>query len=166
MGYIFETNSYRLISLKGIDSLIKNNDTIEIYFVFDWNDYTSKIVIEGIDTKEKVNLKTPQIPLMGGCISNYVVNRLVIGQIFVSSMLEAVRVNIEFLANEYLTENNKNKKEIIKIDRCFYAPFLIKMNDGKMEYTKILEEKYPEALEVLKNLKDDESYWKKYHDNH
>ena len=168
--YIFENNGARLIDLDGITHLVTQNNIIKIYFVFNWDDNTSKIVIEGTDTKEKVQLKTPQIPLVCGVFSNYVVNRLVIGQILVSSMLEAIRVNIEFLVNEYLIRHNQeeeNKKEIIKIDRCFYAPFLIKRNkEGKEEYEPILEERYPEALEVLKNLKDGENYWKIYHDNH
>lgn len=151
-----------------IINFVNTNKKIKIFFKFDWKTYESQIIIKGLDTQEEIALYTPQIPLMGGCFSNFVSTRMVTGQIFVSSMLEMVRFNLDYLANErYVIKDRNYDVEIIKIDRCFYAPFLIRENKEKeKEYQPILEEKYPEALEVLKNLKSGENYWEKYHDNH
>ena len=157
-----------LSCLPNIIEFINSNKKIKIYFKFDWETYNSQIVIKGLDTQEEIMLDTPQIPLMGACFSNFVSTKMVIGQMFVSSMLEMVRFNLEYLANErYVIDDRDYDIEIIKIDRCFYAPFLVRKNkEKKEEYQPILEERYPEALEVLKNLKDGENYWKIYHDNH
>lgn len=157
--------SIRIMDIDGVLDLIRNNTSIKIYFVFDWESYRSKIIIEGINNKQRIELDIPQIPLLGGVMSNYVSNRLVIGQVFVSSMLECVRLHIDYLANERYAKEVETK--VIKIDRCFYAPFLTyRDKEENIKYQPILEEKYPEALEVVKNLKEGENYWKVYHDNH
>lgn len=158
-----------ILDYSDISDIIKFNKKIKVYFDFNWETYKSKIVAEGLDDGYKICIDTPQVPLVGGCFSEYVYVRMVTGQMFVSNMLDMVSFNLDFTANKLLnTYNPGNEKvEIIKIDRCFYAPFLYTWKEnGKKEYSHMLEDKYPEALKALKGLNPDENYWEKYHDNH
>lgn len=154
-----------------IFNIIRFNKKIKIYFSFDWKSYESKIVLEGLDNSFKIFLDVPQIPLAGACASDYVYARMVTGQMYISNLLEMVSFNLDFYANSMNVRKDygdHKKTEIIKIDRCFYAPFLTRITkEGEIEYSHLLKEKYPEALNELKNLKQlEENYWRKYHDNH
>lgn len=152
-----------------ISDIMKHNEKIKVYFDFNWDTYKSKIVAEGLDDGFKIYVDTPQVPLIGGVFSEYVYVRMVTGQMFVSNMLDMVSFNLDFTANNVLSSNKNGTKkvEIVKIDRCFYAPFLYLSNrDEEKEYSPMLKEKYPEALKVLKELKSGENYWDKYHDKH
>lgn len=158
-----------LLPYEYMEDMGATNDKIKVYFDFDWETYDSQIIVEGLTNGRKIYLKVPRIPLVGGCFSEFVYGRMLTGQMFVSSILDIVSFNLDFFINNIYSSRNKwnNKVEIIKIDRCFYAPFLYMRNEeGEIEYSEMLKNKYPESIEVLKSLKPNENYWDKYHDNH
>ncbi|WP_252249138.1 hypothetical protein [Clostridium sp. VAP23] len=160
-----------IIRNRDIYNILKENKKVDIRFKFNWNDYTSVIKIIGKDNNEEHEYITPQIPLIGGAWSNLVATRCLTGQVFVSALLECVKIQLEFIAKD----NNLNT-EIIKHDNCFYAPFMqYKVDDnGKLahgydenthtEYHELLKKHYPKAYEQIRNLREGENYWDKYHD--
>ena len=152
-----------------VEKILKENKCVDIRFKFDWDDYSSVIKIIGQDTNEEYEQKTPQIPLIGGAWSNFVATKCLTGQVFISSLLECVKLQLE-----YMVKNSNWDTKIIKHDNCFYAPFMIYRIDdsGKfsseknshIEYHELLKNNYPEAYKQVINLKNDENYWEKYHD--
>lgn len=145
-------------------NILKANRDVVISFIFDWQSYKSKILINGKNNKDKIELETPQIPLIGGCWSNSVATRCITGQIFVSAMMECVRVQVEFVAMKYAIDTN-----IHNDDRCLYAPLMYyqKLSNGEFakfgedyqkDFHSILKEKHSKAYQVVQNLKDNENY--------
>ena len=143
-----------------VEKILRENKFVDIRFKFDWNKYSSTIVIIGRDTNEEYEQRTPQIPLIGGAWSNFVATRCLTGQVFISSLLECVRLQLEFMAKEYDLNTT-----IIKHDNCFYAPYMTYMiDDNGNEYHELLKNNYTEAYKQVINLKNGENYWEKYHD--
>lgn len=162
--------SNNLITRNGdIKYILKENKKVDIIFKFDWNDYTSVIKIIGRDNNQEYEYITPQIPLIGGAWSNLVATRCLTGQIFVSALLECVRIQLEFMIKDYDLDT-----EVIKHDNCFYAPFMkYRMNElsnsgdnSHSEYHEILKKYYPESYKQVIDLKEGENYWDKYHDRY
>lgn len=142
------------------------NEKLFITFKFDWETYVSWVVITASDTKKEVLLRTPQIPTIGGVWSNHVASRMAVGQMMVSSMLEAARVNLNTI---YISDTSNI--EVIKVDRCFYAPLLYHLRDEGLPsfkeekiYFPMLKENYPEAFVNILALSDTRLFWAKYHD--
>lgn len=160
-----------IIRNSDISYILKENRKVDIRFKFNWKDYTSVIKIIGRDNNEEYEYLTPQIPLIGGAWSNLVATRCLTGQIFVSALLECVRIQLEFMVKDYNLDT-----EVIKHDNCFYAPFMEYCIDGNnklshpcdsdvhSEYHEILKKHYPESYIQVINLKKGENYWDKYHD--
>lgn len=144
--------------------ILKLNTNVIIGFVFDWQSNKSFITIKGKETREKIEIKTPQIPLIGGCWSDSVAKSCITGQIIVSAMLKCVRVQVDYIARK----NNFNVNVIVN-DKCFYAPLMYYMKGdvGKeaphKEYHPILKEEYPEAYQNVLKLRDGENYWNMYY---
>lgn len=153
-------------NIEDVEELIKNNSKVKIYFDFNWNTYKSKIMIKGIDNGFSFGFDMPQIPLVGGCFSDIVYSKMVTGQMLISNMLEIVYFNLDFFVKNITSINHEI--EIVKIDRCFYAPFLVRLgkdDKGEYRYSELLLNN-PDALNALKSLGEEENYWQKYHDNH
>ena len=156
-----------------IKNLLKTNHKVLVSFRFDWESYESWIVVTGVLTGIKLEFITPQIPLIGGVWSNLVATRMITGQVLVSSLLECVKTQIE-----YVNESNNYDAEIIVVDKCFYAPFMYYTRNtyGKLcngngnesdtfkDYSYILTKGYPKSYKAVLALKSGESYWKTFHD--
>lgn len=159
-----------IIRNEKVYKILRENDLVNIRFHFDWNNYKSVIKIIGSNTNEEYEQRTPQIPLIGGAWSNLVATRCLTGQIFVSALLECVRLQLEFIVKDRMLDT-----KIKKNDNCFYAPFMTYMvnengefsnldDNRHIEYHDLLKRNYPEAYKQVINLKDGENYWDKYHD--
>lgn len=155
----------------GIDRVKDGNSNIYVKFKFDWSTYKSWIVIEGGENGNKLEITTPQIPLIGGCWSDHVAKRMAVGQVFVSAMLESVFIQLEFIAY-----NNGYNVKVHKVDKCFYGPILFytKNEDGSPyndecgdhheEYLPLLTENHPEAYKHVLMYPNGRDYWEQYHD--
>jgi hypothetical protein len=158
--------------------LLVGSERIFVSFRFDWNNYKSDIVLTGrtydlggnVDKSVEVLLRTPQIPLVGGCWSNVVAMRMLQGQVLVSTMLENVTNALKYMHYNY-DYRAKGKAgrlpKIIKVDRCLYAPFLYLHPNNytrkNAEYMPYLVENHPQAYQYL--LENREGFWSEYHDN-
>lgn len=168
---IFGSNGNSLLINNDIYKIINCNKKVYVSFKFDWENYNSWIVIKGEDDRSKYKIKTPQIPLIGGCWSNFVATRCMTGQILISAMLQSVTIQLRYLAR-----NSNNNTEIITSDNCFYGPFLYYMVDENgifcrgfeknvyKEYNNILKTQNPKAYKQVCELKEGENYWDKFHD--
>jgi len=169
---IFGSNGCSLWRNAEIEKILNCNKKVYVTFKFDWNNYNSWIVVTGADDGHECKLNTPQIPLLGGCWSDYVATRCITGQTLISAMLESVSIQLKFI-----TKNNNKNTDIVKCDKCFYAPFLYytvdesgNMCDGfngektHKEYNDILKIQNPVAYKQICDLKSGENYWTKYHD--
>jgi hypothetical protein len=158
-------------------SILTDSERIFVSFRFDWKTYESNIVLTGrtydfcgnaINSLEGL-LRTPQIPLIGGCWSNIVAMRMLQGQVLVSTMLENVTNALRYMHYNYNYKNNvrgSKYPEIIKVDRCFYAPLLYLSPDNhdctNTEYMPYLADNYPQSYQYL--LEDREGFWHDYHE--
>lgn len=156
-------------------------DKIFVSFRFDINTYKSWVVLtartyengEMTSTKE-VLIPTPEIQLIGGVWSNHVAMRMLDGQKFVSGMLDEVFYLLKY-SSEYrihildFPQYRKKPMDIIKVDRCFYAPFLYLIDDENEEnhniqYMDFLTENYPEAYHYALKCASFSEYLREYHD--
>ena len=152
-------------------NILKENKNVLISFKFDWQSYKSWILVVGKEKNNKMEIETPQIPLLGGCWSDSVATRCITGQIFLSAMMECVKIQVEYIARHLRLDvcvyNN---------DKCFYAPFMyynkgssftVEHTDGEYEkeYHPILNERYPEAYQFVSNLNNNENFWEKFFDD-
>ena len=157
--------------------LLVESDKIFVSFRFDWKTYESNIVLTGrkyspsgdITYSDERLLRTPQIPLMGGCWSNVVAMRMLQGQVLVSTMLENVTNALRYMHfnYDYRAKGHDGKlPKIVKVDRCLYAPLLYLSSDmhnySNTEYMPYLQEKYPLAYQKL--LENHEGFWSEYHE--
>lgn len=112
--YIRALSCGGILSHSEISNIIKSNKKIKVYFDFNWETYKSKIVAEGLDDGYKIYVDTPQVPLVGGCFSEYVYVRMVTGQMFVSNMLDMVSFNLDFTANQLINKCAHDDKKVDK----------------------------------------------------
>jgi hypothetical protein len=115
----------------------------------------------------------PAIPLIGGCWSNYVAQRMLMGQMHLQFIFSAVKSSLDFL-----NETNNLDCTIVACDNCFYAPYLYfyRNKDGKIDngfdddaekvYMDYLINEYPEAYEWLSNRKPDEHFYENFYIMH
>jgi len=167
--------------------LLLTSDKVFVSFRFDWKTYKSNIVITGrayengkITYSQEKLIRTPQIPLMGGVWSNAVAMRMLSGQVLVSAMLEntanAIKYGIKYDVDDIVTRSKGKPLEVVKIDRCMYAPLLhlSEYNEAyeeiSDEYMDYLIENHKEAYNQLLKYKNDNlrllpaNFWKEYHD--
>jgi hypothetical protein len=158
-------------------TLLVDSERIFVSFRFDWETYESNIVLTGrtydlggnVDTTVEGLLRTPQIPLMGGCWSNVVAMRMLQGQVLVSTMLENVTNALKYMHYnyDYRAKGAAGRlPKIVKVDRCLYAPFLYlhpnNYDHENAEYMPYLADNYPQAYQQL--LENREGFWTDYHD--
>lgn len=172
------------------NEIFVNSDKIFVSFRFDLYTYESWVVLTGRTydksgkqlSSNEMLIPTPQIPLIGGCWSNSVAMRMLRGQELVSMMLDEVYYWLKYAMKFYIHYNifyyNPDRKtdiEIIKIDRCLYAPFLYlteenvwddENDDGDCEkiYMDFLTENYPEAYQNVQKHSSFTEYLREYHD--
>lgn len=163
------------------NKILINSDKIFVSFRFDLNTYNSWVVLTGRtydengnqQSSEELLISTPKIPLIGGCWSNLVAMRMLDGQKKVSLMLDEVYywlkygMKYELHCNSfYVAENRKKNMEIIKVDRCIYAPFLYLTADDEVDkvYMDFLTENYPEAYRYALKCNFFSKYLSEYHD--
>ena len=78
---------------------------------------------------DKLTFYMPQIPLTGGCFSNFVAQKMLMGQMYLQFIFNAAKSSLE-----YITEKYDINCKIVACDNCFYAPYLMVYRDenGKM----------------------------------
>lgn len=143
--------------------LLKENNTVYIKHEFNWNTYESRLALVGND--KTIYFLMPEIPLIGGCWSNFVAQRMLNGQMYLKFVFEVAKSSLKFLCE---TDNIDCK--IVSCDNCFYAPYLyFYMNkDGKMDafcddaekvYMDYLIKEYPKAYEWLQNRENGKYFY-------
>jgi len=111
------------------------SEKIFVSFRFNQTTYDSDIVLTGrtynedgsIYFSQEKLIRTPRIPLIGGCWSNVVATKMLSGQTFVSTMLENTANAIKYMQyydDDIIRRRNNTPLVVIKVDRCLYAPFL------------------------------------------
>ena len=163
--------------------VLSKSDKIFVSLRFDWGTYKSDIVMTGrnydrngyVVASQECLIRTPQLPLMGAAWSNTVAMRMLQGQIFVSAMLENVANALRYMEYNYW----QRQPEIIKVDRCLYAPLLYLITneteswlsvaenreyvEPKIEYMAYLWENHPQAYRYLMGSTGTD-FWGNYHD--
>lgn len=174
-GFDFLKNLNLIVEISETTSpdfaFVQNAEKIFISFRFDIRTYKSWIIITGrtydnngdILTSDELLIETPEIPLVGGCWSNHVALRMCLGQNLVSTMLDSVYLCIKHDTSSFYGDNRKI--EVIKVDRCLYAPLMYKLNPkNEKEYMDVLKERYPQAYEYAIKYPIFSEYLSEYHD--
>lgn len=151
-------------------NLLEENNIVYIKHEFNWNTYDSRLVLVG--NNENIYFSMPQIPLVGGCWSNFVAQRMFIGQMYLKFIFDSAKSSLEFLC-----KTNNINCEIVACDNCFYAPYLYfyvnedgqlnsSMDDCKKVYMDYLIREYPSAYEWLQNRNENESFYYDFYVKH
>lgn len=163
-SFLYSLTNNGLFRTNEVYRLMKENDKIYIKHRFNWNAYESCLVLVGENGKE-VRFLMPEIPLIGGCWSNYVAQRMLNGQMYLKFVFDVSKSALEFH-----NETNYTNCKIIVCDNCFYAPYLYFYRDknGKLHefddydekvYMDYLMKEYPKAYEWLQNRNKDENFY-------
>lgn len=164
-------------------NMLVKADKVFVSFRFDLSAYKSWVVLTGrtyengeMTSTQEVLIPTPEIQLIGGVWSNYVAMRMLDGQKFVSGILDEVYYLLKY-SSEYrihifeFPQYRKKPLEIVKVDRCFYAPFLYLMDyenglgeKHRIQYMDFLTRNYPEAYQYALKCTSFSNYLKEYHD--
>lgn len=155
----------QLFRSKEVTQLLKDNDVVYIRHEFNWNTYHSKLVLEG--ATGKLYFPMPEIPLIGGCWSNFVAERMLHGQLYLQCTFRTAAASLRFYA-----EDNQCNCKIIACDNCFYAPYLYFVREkatGALEtyhdvptekvYMDYLINEHPKAYEWLMNHPDGKHFY-------
>ena len=166
--YLLMNNS--LFREANVYRLLKENDTVYIKHEFNWNTYESRLALVG--NYKTIYFPMPEIPLIGGCWSNFVAQRMLNGQMYLNFVFGVAKSSLEFLC-----ETDSINCKIVSCDNCFYAPYLYFYRDkkGKLDgfcdgdikvYMNYLIKEYPKAYEWLQNRKDGEYFYEDYYVKH
>lgn len=153
-------------------------DKIFVSFHFHRKDFRSEIVLTGRNYNEnghvifsdETKFPAPPVLLASSVWSNQVAMRMLAGQEMLSTILDTTTKVLQY--NQlYQIGIGKQNTEIIKVDRCFYAPFLYLLekpdfftNFSEKQYMPFLMDNYPEAYRQVLKLQTASRYWKYYHD--
>lgn len=156
----------------------KSWDKIFVSFRFQPKNFRSEIVLTGRNYEENKHVifseetafQAPPVLQVSSVWSNQVAMRMLAEQEMLSSMLDITTKILQH--NQFCI--GKQNTEFIKIDRCFYAPFLYMLekpdlksdfftNFSKKKYMPFLKDNYPEAYEQVLCLQTAGRYWKYYH---
>ena len=135
-------------------NLLEQNNILYIKHEFNWNTYDSRLVLVG--NNENIYFSMPQIPLIGGCWSNFVAQRMLMGQMYLQFIFDSAKSSLEFLCEM----KNINCK-IVACDNCFYAPYLYFYVDekGKLVFRmKSGKKRIYKAIPIHLHIKNDNYY--------
>lgn len=162
----------RLFRTTEVYYLLKDNENVYIRHEFNWNTYESRLVLCG--EKRRLYFSMPSIPLIGGCWSNLVAHRMLMGQMYLQFIFKAAAASLLFLK-----ETNNLNCNTIPCDNCFYAPYLyfLKNEDGsydlscpeknaKKVYMDYLIKEYPEAYQWLLNRPEGKYFYDDFYVTH
>ena len=154
----------RLFITGEVEEIMCKESVLYLKHEFNWSTYESRLVLVG--GEKKLYFPMPQIPLMGGCWSNHVAQRMLMGQMYLQFVFKSAIASLEFLkATNFLS------CKIVPCDNCFYAPYLYfyKNKDGSMDqgggdspekvYMEYLIKEYPEAYHWLMNRPDGQYFY-------
>lgn len=169
-GYISEL----AVPERGLQFL-EQAEKIFVSFKFDPSNCMQWIVLTGRKYVKNGRTKTcrtylpaPQIPIVGGVWSDRVAMRMLAGQNTVSCLIESVYQYIKTSAEFGIPAANVRinpSADIVKVDRCLYAPFLYVMrDDGTKIYMDFLKLRYPQAYEKVQEFPCFTEYLENYHD--
>lgn len=174
----FETMFENSFFIKATDFQKKAWDKIFVSFRFCQKTFQSEIILTGrnyndtgcVIFSKEMKFIAPAIPLIGGVWSNHVAMRMLAGQEMLSAMLDTTTKALQYNQLYHIGIGEQNT-EIIKVDRCFYAPFLYIVekpdfftNFSEKQYMPFLKENYPEAYTQVLKQQTASRYWKYYHD--
>lgn len=144
--------------------IMRKESVLYVKHEFNWASYESRLVLIG--GEKRLCFPMPQIPLIGGCWSNQVAQRMLMGQMFLQFCFKAATASLEFIKTVH-----QFSCKIVPCDNCFYAPYLYfnKNKDDSMDkwggdspekvYMDYLTKEYPEAYNWLMKQSDNQSFY-------
>lgn len=148
--------------------LMQTNEVLYLRHEFNWKTYESRLVLYG--ENGRATFPMSQLPLIGGCWSNHVAQRMLNGQIFLKYVFDTAKAS---LAN--LAESHQWDCKIVACDNCFYAPFLFFYRDANGNLADGCEEErekvymyyligvYPKAHQWIISHSEEESFYNDFY---
>lgn len=174
----FESMFENSFFVKATEFQKKAWDKIFVSFRFCQKTLRSEIILTGrnynstgcVIFSKEMKFQAPDIPLIGGVWSNHVAMRMLAGQEMLSAMLDTTTKALQYNQLYHIGIAEQSTK-IVKVDRCFYAPFLYTLekpdfftNLSEKQYMPFLKDNYPEAYTQVLQLQTANQYWRYYHD--